>query len=300
MSGQAADPALLAAARALAVDATTAEVVRAFDGAGVESILLKGPVMARLLDLGDRPYGDADLLVPVRRRAFAEAELAILGFVPVADIRPELISLHAQPWRRSRDGAVVDLHHTIWGSGLQPRDTFSELRRWTAPLAVGGHSVAGLLPSAASLMVALHAAQHGPDEPKPLDDLRRALAVVPRETWVAAEGLADRLLAVLPFGRGLCLLPEGGALARELPLVAAALDAPQEDRVTGAIAAARWRATATRPRRAVLAWRYLRPEGSRMRAAYPLARHGPAGLAAARLIRLVRLTTGALARRVRP
>jgi hypothetical protein len=57
--------ALRLTAHALARDVATAEVVEALRAAGVRSIVLKGPSIARWLyaDGQPRPYGDTDLLV---------------------------------------------------------------------------------------------------------------------------------------------------------------------------------------------------------------------------------------------
>src|SRR4051794_18693820 len=108
---------LLFAAGTLAVDGWTAEAIEALRAVGADAVLLKGPVMARWLydDLEIRPYSDADLLVSASRRRRSEHALAGLGY---ALRHPEgekhLISgPHAQTWYRQRDGAMIDLHHSL-------------------------------------------------------------------------------------------------------------------------------------------------------------------------------------------
>src|SRR5438270_41821 len=96
---------------AMAVDAVTAEVVTALDGAGVDCLLLKGPSIAGwLYEEGARTYSDTDLLVAPDRLPAARATLAELGFrnefgsLP----HPGMESPPSAPWRR--DVFAVDLH----------------------------------------------------------------------------------------------------------------------------------------------------------------------------------------------
>ena len=76
------DADLLAAARALVVDAAAAEAVRALWAAGVRCLLLRGPVIAAVLydERAQRPYRDVDLLVESERLEEAEVALAAAGF----------------------------------------------------------------------------------------------------------------------------------------------------------------------------------------------------------------------------
>jgi myo-inositol catabolism protein IolC len=64
-------------ARQLALDAETAEVVQAVRARGAETVLLKGPAVARTLypDPARRPYDDIDLLVEPGGDAAAVAVL---------------------------------------------------------------------------------------------------------------------------------------------------------------------------------------------------------------------------------
>src|SRR5436190_669168 len=80
---------------------------------------------------------------------------------------------------------------------------------------------------AEALLVGLHSAQHGPT-PTPLNDLERALAQVPLSTWERAGALARHLRAEGSFRSGLCLLPQGRAVAAELALEG---EAPIEARI---------------------------------------------------------------------
>ena len=66
---------------------------------------------------------------------------------------------------------------------------------------VGGERVEVLNGPARVLHVVLHAAQHGLQEPKPREDLRRALERVPEETWADARRWPSRSMRRQPSGR---------------------------------------------------------------------------------------------------
>src|SRR3954454_6069975 len=209
------------AARILALDGVTARVVEALRQSGVESILLKGPAFATWLydDGRSRDYGDADLLVPVQKLSRAERTLAHLGFTRIPE---ETLLLgpddHADPWVRE-DGLEVDLHRTLFAAGVAPEDVWTTLWRATEPMLVGGEAVPVLAKPGRALVVAVHAAQHGPDHSRPLEDLRRAIARVDDQTWLAAAELAARLELMPTFARGLRLDPSGARLAERLGLL---------------------------------------------------------------------------------
>src|SRR3954452_13231841 len=68
------------------------------------------------------------------------------------------------------------------------------------------------------VVTALHAAQHAPERPKPLEDLRRGLRVADRSCWRAAAALAAARSAQGAFAAGLRAIPEGVELAAALGL----------------------------------------------------------------------------------
>ena len=278
-------PALLRAAANLRVDALTAEVVSALAAAGVRAILLKGPALARFLYDGSpaRTYGDTDLLVAPADVDAAETVLARLGFRRFLDdveIRGDE-RVAALAWLRAADRATVDLHGGLPGVELEPEPAWEVLSAETASIRVASVDVETLAPAALVFHVALHAAQHGKSEPKPLADLERALERVGRHDWVAAARLAERLRATDAFAAGICLRPAGALLAEALDLprgrsVAVSLRA--ESAPTGAFAFERVvRARGRRAKARVLA-RVLAPSPAHMRAFDPIARHRIVGL----------------------
>ena len=293
------DLAVLEAARTLAADRTTAEVVSEFRQAGIRSILLKGPAIELLLySKGERPYLDADLLVAPDQLRTAEHVLVRLRFEeqPV-DHEPAIGEPHARAWFRPDDKSNVDLHRVMAGVGVAPHELWHVVSPLTERHAVAGVEVE--VPSAAlrALIVTLHAAQHGPDREQSLEDLRRAVDRLDRETWAGAAGLAKRLDATILFSMGLRMDPRGVELARELGLPAA--DLVEASRAAGsptrmALGFERLAGERGIGRKAALLARELLPPPRHMRWWSPLARRGLLGLAGAYLVRLERLLHDAL------
>jgi Uncharacterised nucleotidyltransferase len=285
---------LLSAAASLHLDAVTAEVVGALRDARVDSILLRGPAIARWLydDETSRAYVDVDLLVAHADLARAEAVVSRLGFSDLtvegvlADDRPT----HAHTWARRRDGAAVDLHYTLLGARVEADRAWAVLAGETETLAVNGTTVDILRTPGRAVVVALHAAQHGVDMRQPLDDLARALALLPDRVWDDAAVLAARLEATLAFATGLRLLPPGQRVASRLEL-------PVDRSVETALRASTppptalgfdWlaRTPGVNMKMRLLA-RKVVPDATFMRAWSPLARRGRAGLIGAYVWRLL-------------
>jgi hypothetical protein len=231
------DAGLALLAHSLRVDAVTEEVVGALRDAGVEPVLLKGPVLAsRLYAPGERPYGDCDLLVAPRDHAAAEAVLGRLGFVRVlrpwdGPGRPE----HDAPWERE-GSPPVDLHRMLPGvHGVSPEQLHRRLRPHLRTAEVP-FAVTALDDPALALLVGLHAAHHRDHPPvlraRPIADLERALQRIPLGTWCAAAALARRLRASAQLARGLHTVAGGADLAVALGLPAPAAEQRSWDRAT--------------------------------------------------------------------
>jgi hypothetical protein len=206
---------------AMAVDAVSANVVAALRRAGIASILLRGPAIARwLYSEGEiRAYRDVDLLVEPGSRARAEAVLAELGLVhrQAGFAAGESVE-HASEWICRRPSVVVDLHHGIEGVRADPAELWSALASDSHVIDVAGVPADAPGTPALALIVALHAAHHGRSGSKHLEELRRALERADLETWREALRLAERLHAVPSLAAGLRLLPEGAELAGRLRL----------------------------------------------------------------------------------
>ncbi len=275
-------PEAMLTAWALYVDRLTAELADAFDRREIACILLKGPVLARWLyaDGSVRSYSDCDLLVAPDQIPAAQRVLGELGFhdtaSPMAHPR-----LESHEWRRGEHH--VDLHSTLIGIRASPRAVWETLSPLTETTVVGGAPVRVLSVPPRALHVVLHAAQHGRAEPKPLEDLRRALEVVPESMWLEVAALARRLHAVEAFATGLRLLPQGTAVASRLGLasVASADATLRLEPVPLALALEHLASTPGWKPRLQIVLQELFPTAAFMRWWSPLARRGSAGLMAA-------------------
>ena len=256
----------------LALDAVTAEVAEDLERAGIAVVLLKGPTISSwLYDApGERPYDDIDLLVRERELHDAEEVFRRGGFRYVHD------DSHGRIWLR---GPVnVDLHHRVVGLGADPERFFESVFASSETLQLGRGSIR--MPSAPfrALLVALHAAQHGPDLPHPIEDLRRAVARLPEDAWEEAASLATEFGARDVFAMGLDLLPEGSLLRGRLGLEAQPWTGVPE--VTSGLL--RFAATPGARSKASLVLHEAFPTREYLRAHYGLARRGRAGLLATR------------------
>jgi len=204
------------------VDWATAELLRAFDAAGVESILIKGASVVRwLYDPGERrPYSDFDLLVPPTDVVAARNVLTRLGFQPALDESdmPTWWREHAVGWLHLGRGAVVDLHQGLPGVGVDGDTLWRTLTARSETILIAGFAARTLNISGRALLLALHAAHHGAGFGRVLDDLEQALGRADLETWRQAADLAASLDATAAFATGLRLVPRGRKLADELDL----------------------------------------------------------------------------------
>jgi hypothetical protein len=152
---------------ALANVARTAEVARLLAAAAVETIVLKGPLLARRLygDLAARVSGDVDLLVPEAKLILAARILSEAGYQPETEITPDALRRlrrveHDVGFRHPSDGILIELHADI----AQPHYGYRvDLERWWAgrtETQIGDATVAVLSLEHAYLMSALHAAKH--------------------------------------------------------------------------------------------------------------------------------------------
>ncbi len=203
----------------LLVDRLTAEVTTALASRGLDAILLKGPSLATWL-YGEeelRPYSDCDLLVSPAALPAVQEVLRELEFNDHLDPlgHPRLES---HSWMRGGDS--VDLHTTLIGIRADQEKVWRTLNAMTERQSVGGTTVKVLDETARALHVVLHAAQHGREEDRPLEDLARAIEKLSTAEWAEVALLAQRLEATEAFATGLRLLPRGGTVASELGLPA--------------------------------------------------------------------------------
>jgi hypothetical protein len=206
------DALLVEAARTLSVAAATATVVRALDNAGIATILLKGPSIARLLyPEGGRRYSDVDLLVaePTFDRALDVVKglgysEKLTGFHPLERLNPENAALALV--RTDRQGGIlpgtVDLHLSLHELPGASDAVWTALWPRTCEMSVGGAPVRVLTAPAVALHVAMHALHHD-YEGHPAEDLRRAVDVLSEADWIGAADLATELGLADRFGYAL-------------------------------------------------------------------------------------------------
>jgi hypothetical protein len=241
------------------VDALTAEVAGAFGREGIETLVLKGPVLARWLYPGEMP---TPLSIDIGRTTFS----------------------------RGGGGGMVDLHWQLPGLDGEPDAIWGRLAASAERQVIGGVELRVPDRDTVLLHVALHAAQHANlVGGKPLEDLRRALALVEETEWARALELARAYQGVPAFAAGLRLLPEGEDLACRLDLggegslkyalLREDVIAEELYALLSADAGIRWKL-------AIAASRGF-PEPDYMRWWSPLARRGKLGLAGAYVWRAI-------------
>jgi hypothetical protein len=193
----------------------------AFEDAGVAALLLKGPVLARVLYKPgeERMYYDIDILVePV---ALERARLALRewGFMSLQEglgVEDVGGALHAEEWAA---GAVaVDLHWRLPETWAPAEVTWEALYASHQLIDLEGHRVATLGRAGLALHIAIHAAHHGGQHGPGVHDLELALERWPPLVWGDAAVLARETNATDAFAAGLRLAPTGEELARRLAL----------------------------------------------------------------------------------
>jgi Uncharacterised nucleotidyltransferase/Transglutaminase-like superfamily len=285
------------AARTLTLDLVTAEVVRNFDSAGIDCMVLKGPAMAYRLYRdapGCRNYGDIDLLVAPRHFDDAGRLLASLGFEDgLAGARAsEAARLQERPWRRRGvPDVTVDLHrgfHHVadWVTWWEA------LRQHREALVVEGQPVVIPDQIGCALVTALHASK-ATSLDKAVEDLRRALELFDDEVWRQAAGLAGSVGAGSAFAAALYRHSAGAELAARLGLGVTDpvvwFRATAVERGAGALCvvleAGGWATRIVRLRDAVF------PSRASLAGSRPIATRGLGGLVIAHVCRLAVIVT---------
>lgn len=295
------------AAGTFRLDVKGAEIRQALHAAGIRTVLLKGPAFARLLyrDSRSRGYSDVDLLVDPAAVQRAEQILAAVEFRrfdPESAVRQTDAVVgravgahgasHATAWLRERDNFVVDLHDSLPQCGVPASIVWRAVTQHLDVVTVGGVATETLDRPASALLVALHAAHHGPQWGPAVADLEAALEVFDRECWEAARDLAVTLQAEAAMGIGLGISDAGRTIARQLSL-------PCEPTAANRLqwAGAPWSASVLdsviRQRdlrsRIVVISRVLWPSPGALRRGSALARRSRRGLIAAYAVRVFRL-----------
>jgi hypothetical protein len=199
---------------------------------GLSPILLKGPAFDQLLFDGarKRAYSDIDVLIDPGQANEAERLMEECGFhraeaSPAARLGWRagvavglLDRAHATAWVRDRDRFTIDLHHTLPLVHATANEVWSALAAHRTAITLVDSPATTLDRTASALLIALHAAHHGPSWSRARTDLQRACELLERDCWRAAAQLARDLKAETAMGVGLGTTPEGAALAHDLGL----------------------------------------------------------------------------------
>ena len=157
----------------MGVDAFGPEVVADLEGAGIPSVVTKGPAVAQAYpSRGDRPYMDLDVVVAPRDFARTMDRLRGSGFDQTIRLQArdyfDRHCLEAVNLVRA-DGAAIDVHHHIppwaWGRRLD----FTRLRRRSVPFRSRRTRIQVAHPVHGLLVCALHVVS---DKKRPGQSLR--------------------------------------------------------------------------------------------------------------------------------
>lgn len=199
------------AARHLALDAATVETLRALGDAGVDSLLLKGPVTASRLYADDphrRCYGDIDLLVSPLEFDGAEDALDRAGCRRThPGLRRSEMSRQEVSWLAAgSDRLFIDLHRTL--PGVRDAEGLWQAL-WAAreSMTLQGASLAVPSRVGSALVIALHAASPGCSR-QPYRDLARAVTAFDESEWAEAVALARSVGAEQGMAAGFAAVPD--------------------------------------------------------------------------------------------
>jgi len=135
-----------------------AEVIRGLEEANIPTLALKGAAtsIAYYRDVGVRPMGDIDLLVPYDRAAEAVAQLGRIGWQPARPRVPDLIRYQHSVRMIHETGEALDLHWHVLAECVH-RDADRGFWKRAMPIQIHGHDALALAPDDALL----HAVVHG-------------------------------------------------------------------------------------------------------------------------------------------
>lgn len=220
----------------MALVAELRELVPLLRQHGIEPLVLKGAVLARLFGgIDARPSDDLDLLVPRAQALETWSLLADRGY----DARPPIAARWRARWvrdsneqlfARAGDGLLVDLHWELYFRGYSfdlPQD---DLRARAAEVDLGGFGVRSLGPEDTLLFLVIHAAKHEWSSLGWLADVAQLIRSTPIR-WEAVVSWASTP------GRRRCV-------SVGLTLAARLLDAPVPPEVLAALEDARSRSLA--------------------------------------------------------
>ena len=209
------------------LDRAAIAALTAFEAAGIDALLLKGPALAQRLysPRGEnRGYTDIDLLVAPRDLTSARQALRGLDYrevVLVPGIDDVAGIEQAEIWGRAgeRGGPIwIDLHWRLDRCKATGDVIWDALAASRSSIDLSGKAATILGDDGLALHLAIHAAQHGPEDIKAIGDLVRGIERWSPEVWRSAAELAEAVQGTPAFAAGLRLLPAGARIASQLGL----------------------------------------------------------------------------------
>jgi hypothetical protein len=188
--------------------ARTAEVVQAFERAGIATLVLKGAALALLhyRTPAARAMEDVDLLVPAARAQEALARLAALGFAAGASEREVAPALRHSLNFVHGNGGKLDLHWYVSAEARHPGDD-EELWRAAVPLLLEGTPTRALDATHQLFHVLAHAYASAARHLRWIADARVLLTGASID-WTRFMALARTRRLVLPVAAALAWLRE--------------------------------------------------------------------------------------------
>lgn len=193
------------------------EVLTVLRTAGVDALLLKGPVTNAWLYGGAdaRSFRDVDVLVRPAQAALTGRVLTAAGFY---DLHARLLPVHRPSHERTwtRGGLALDVHTRLAGvPATHGAAAFDVIWAGREPFALQGRAVPAMAPAARAVHLALHAAQSRSDS-RALRDLEQGLDLLPPALWVLALDEAAALGCSAAAAAGLRKVSRGQPLAAQL------------------------------------------------------------------------------------
>jgi hypothetical protein len=200
------------------VDLATVKLMGWLSDAGIRSILLKGGALRQWLYGTEelRPYGDIDILVAPEQIDCAAAVMRGRGWTDTY-YQSAIGHAHHMDPPPGEFPFPLDMHRSFHYVTAAPARVWELLRAHAAPIRLAGRHVETLDEVGLAVIVALHHVRHGADV-KHVEDLERALARAPLDTWSRAAELAGLLGAGAAFAAGVRDVRGGGAVADALGL----------------------------------------------------------------------------------
>ncbi|WP_375499246.1 nucleotidyltransferase family protein [uncultured Jatrophihabitans sp.] len=211
----------ITAARALALDDAAVATTTLLQAAGIEVLLIKGPLTAARLyaEAPDaRNYCDVDLLVAPDRFADAQAALARGDFTPGRPgVRPSEQNEREVTWYFPGSARLaIDLHRSLAWVG-DPPVLWSRLWRDRTTMVLQGTDLQVPDAAGSALIIGLHASRPG-NTRKPMHDLARAATTFDDVVWRRAIDTARECDAITGLVLGLDAVPEARPLLARFDL----------------------------------------------------------------------------------